>query len=332
MEFGFTVTIQQPPDGDPRENFELTERLAGAVSDYGFDSLWKGQHFLSNLINFQPVPLLGRLSGTHPDFTYGNIVLLPLDHPVRTAEYAANLDVLTNGNYICGVALGYRDVEFDSLGIPKNERVGRLVEGIEILRKLWTEESVTYDGEYFALEDVSISAKPVQEGGPPIWIAANVDAAVRRAARIGDAWFINPHTRMEKVEQQIEMYNDELESHGKDPESVTLPLYREALVAEDTDEAIKAAAPHLSEKYNEYVDWGQSEAMGDSGDLTGEFEELLEDRFLLGSPERVRKQVERYESLGVDHLVLRMYWPGMKEETCLKSIRLFGEEIIPTFE
>lgn len=333
MEFGFAASIHQPVDWDSRDTFELIARLCRASDDYGFDAVWKGQHFLSDLINFQPVPLLARLSGEVPGQTLGNIMLLSLHHPVKAAEYAANLDILTDGNYVCGVALGYRDVEFDSLGIPKEERVGRLVEGVQAMRKLWTQDSASFDGKFYSFEDVTLNPKPVQDGGPPIWVGANQNKAVRRAARLGDAWFINPHATTEQIASQMEVYEEELQNQGKSLDDVTVPLYREALIAEDTETAIRNAAPHLTEKYDKYVDWGQSEAMGDSGDLLQEFEDLLEDRFILGTPEEAREQIAEYrDELGVDHLVLRMYWPDMPEEHCLKSVRLFGEEVIPHFE
>jgi alkanesulfonate monooxygenase SsuD/methylene tetrahydromethanopterin reductase-like flavin-dependent oxidoreductase (luciferase family) len=333
MDFGFAASIHQPLDWGGRETFELIARLCRAADDYGFDSIWKGQHFLSDLINFQPVPLVARLSGEVPAAEFGNILLLPLHHPVKAAEYAANLDILTNGNYTCSVAVGYRDEEFDSLGIPKSERIGRFVEGIKAMRRLWTQDRASFDGEYFSFDDVTLNPKPVQDGGPPIWVGANTDTAVRRAAHLGDAWFINPHATMDTLSSQVDVYEAALNDAGKSIDDVCLPLYREALIAEDTETAIKNAAPHLTEKYDKYVDWGQSEAMGDSGDLAKEFEDLLEDRFILGTPEQAREQIAEYrDELGIDHLVLRMYWPDMPEEHCLKSIRLFGDEVIPQFQ
>jgi alkanesulfonate monooxygenase SsuD/methylene tetrahydromethanopterin reductase-like flavin-dependent oxidoreductase (luciferase family) len=332
MDFGFAASIHEPLDWDGRETFELISRLCKAADDYGFDSIWKGQHFLSDLLNFQPIPLLARLSGERPDMHLGNFLLLSRHHPVKAAEYAANLDILTDGNYTCGVVLGYRDVEFDSLDIPKSERVPRMVEAIEAMRTLWTEDPATYHGEHFSFEGVSLNPKPVQEGGPPIWIGANTDAAIRRAAQLGDTWFINPHATMETIESQIDVFEDELDRQGRDRDDVTLPLYREALLAEDVETAVRTAAPHLGEKYAKYVDWGQSDAMGESGSLEGEFDDLLEDRFILGTPEMAREQIEYYrDELGVDSLVVRMYWPDMDEEACLKSVRLFGDEVIPHF-
>lgn len=330
MDVGFAASIHQPPSWDGRRTFELISRLCRAADEYGFDDIWKGQHFLSDLVNFQPVPLLARLSGELSTAGMGNILLLPLHHPVKAAEYAANLDILTGGNYVCGVALGYRDVEFNALGVPKDERVGRLIEGVQVMRRLWRENAVSYDGRYFTLDEVTINPKPVQDGGPPVWIGGNTEPAIRRAARVGDTWLINPHATFDTIKHQLTAFTDELESQARDPATVQRPLYREALVAEDRETAIRAAAPHLGQKYDKYVEWGQSDAMGDSGELAKAFDELHEDRFLLGSPAEVRDEIARYrDDLEIDYLIVRMYWPDMAEETCLRSIRLFGEEVIP---
>lgn len=333
MKFGFVGSIQQPTDWSGRDTLTITSRLCRTAHNYGFDSIWKGQHFLTDLVNFQPVPLLARLSGELPGMTLGSCLILPLHHPVQAAEYGANLDVLTNGNYVFGAVLGYRDAEFDSLDVSKEERVGRLIEGVEAIRRLWTEETASFDGEYYSFENVSINPKPVQDGGPPIWIGANADVAVKRAARIGDAWLINPHSTIDTIESQLELYRNELRKHERDPSTVAIPLRREALIAEDEETAIQSARPHLETKYQKYVDWGQSEAMGDSGDLDKGFGDLAKDRFILGTPEQAIEQIERYRTeLGVDHLNLKMYWPDMDEETCVRSIRLMGEEVIPHFE
>src|SRR5437762_10059934 len=119
-------------------------------------------------------------------------LLLPLHHPVEIAEQLATLDVITGGRFIFGVGLGYRDVENEAMGHDPKERVGRLVEGLEVIERLWNGEPVTYQGTHFRLRDVRISMRPLQRPRPPIWLAANSDAGVRRAARLGDAWLMNP--------------------------------------------------------------------------------------------------------------------------------------------
>ena len=109
---------------------------------------------------------------------------------VELAEEMATLDWLTDGRMMLGVGLGYIDREYDSMQAPKSVRVGRFTEAIAVMRKLWTGERVSHDGRHFPLDDVQVGITPKQPGGPPILIGAGVDAAVRRAARIGDGWLI----------------------------------------------------------------------------------------------------------------------------------------------
>ena len=91
--------------------------------------------------------------------------------------------MLTGGKYVMGVGLGYRAPEFDSFGIPLTERAPRFVEAIRLMRRLWTEDRVTFEGRFYSVKDHGIGLKPVRVGGPPVYIAAQVDAAIKRAAR-----------------------------------------------------------------------------------------------------------------------------------------------------
>lgn len=114
-----------------------------------------------------------------------NILILPLLNPVRVAEEAVTLDVPSGGHYVLGVVLGYRDVEFEAFDIKMSERVPRLEEAIALMRRLWTEDKVTHHGRFYRVSDAGLSLKPARRGGVPIWMAAQVDAAIRRAARLG---------------------------------------------------------------------------------------------------------------------------------------------------
>ena len=119
-----------------------------------------------------------------------NILILPPLNPVHVAEEAATLDVLTGGNYILGVGLGYRQPEFDAFGISLSERAPRFNESIALMRRPWTEDRVTHKSRFYTVNDAGISVKPVRAGGPPLYIAGQAEVSVRRAARIGDAWLI----------------------------------------------------------------------------------------------------------------------------------------------
>ena len=213
---------------------------------------------------------------------------------------------------IFGAGLGYREVEFKGFGTTQAERVARLEENLEAVVRLWTEDGVTMAGSHFTLDDATVSLKPMQKPHPPIWLGANADAAVERAARLGDSWFINPHQRMETTERQLTIYRRALDEASR-PFPEELPLMREIFVARTRAEAERLARPYLEEKYKTYHQWGQDKAMpaGDD-DLSLDFEELMRDRFLFGSPDEVAEQIAGYNRrLGITTFILGMDWLGM---------------------
>ena len=196
MKVGLFITNQQTLDTDMVSALDDQFAMVRLARDRGWDSLFSGQHYLNegNNKQLQTVPLLARLAAEAGEMTIGlGILLLNLHNPVYTAETVATLDIIARGNFIFGVGLGYRDIEFDAFGVPKGERVKRLEEYLTLVERLWTEDRVSYEGPGCRLDNVHMNIRPVQKPRPPIWMAANTDPAVKRAARMADAWFINPH-------------------------------------------------------------------------------------------------------------------------------------------
>lgn len=325
MDVGLYVNAQTTRGTDAETIAEESIRLTRAARDGGFDAIGFGQHYLSDYSQLQPVPLLARLAAEAGSMSVGTaVVLLPFHHPIEIAEQVTTIDGFVDETFV-GVGAGYRDVEFRNFGVDKGERAGRLAEGVEVMNRLWTEEAVTFDGEYHSLEDATINPRPPEK--PPVWIAANATAAVERAARIGDAWFVNPHATLTEIESQKERYDDVRREAGRDR---SVPIIREAFVAPTREEAIDIAEPHLAEKYDRYLRWGQDEAMEDEDDLQRPFDELAADRFLLGDPADLRSEIRRYdETLDVDTLFLRLNWPGMPVERALEAVELVGDEVVP---
>ena len=181
------------------------------------------------------------------------------------AEQVATLDVITEGRFVFGVGLGYRDVENEAFGVAPKERVGRLVESLEVIQRLWSGEEVTHHGRFFHLTGARMMLRPVQRPHPPIWFAANNDAAVVRAARLGDAWVINPHAKLAVLERQMEVYRQALRDAGR-PFPAELPIIKELYVAPDRRTALRECRPFLEAKYKAYASWGQDKALpeGDS--------------------------------------------------------------------
>jgi alkanesulfonate monooxygenase SsuD/methylene tetrahydromethanopterin reductase-like flavin-dependent oxidoreductase (luciferase family) len=332
MKVGLFVTNQQTLETDMVGALRDQIAMVHAARDRGWNSLLTGQHYLNegNNKQLQSVPFLARLAAEAGEMTIGlGILLLNLHNPVYTAETVASLDVIARGKFIFGVGLGYRDVEFDAFGVPRGERVKRFEEYLALVQRLWTEESVSYEGAGCRLDNVRMNIRPVQKPRPPIWMAANNDPAVRRAARLGDAWLINPHATIDTIRRQIAIYRAELEAAGKG-EPRELPIIKEVYCAKDRATALAMAGPYLLAKYRDYAKWGQDKVMPDSQDFTRSLEELIEGRFILGSPEECYNELAPYwQEFGIDHIVIRTHWAGMPLPNALASMRLISDELLP---
>jgi alkanesulfonate monooxygenase SsuD/methylene tetrahydromethanopterin reductase-like flavin-dependent oxidoreductase (luciferase family) len=170
----------------------------------------------------------------------------------------------------------------------------------------------------------------VQQPHIPVWIGANADTAVRRAARLGDCWYINPHVRTDTVVRQLDIYKAALDKVGK-PFPAELPAHREVFVAATRAEALRLAGPPLLEKYGAYHAWGQDKAMpeGDN-DLGLALDELMRDRFHVGAPDQVAEElIDMHRRTGINHLLVSVQWPGLPQAAALEAIHLLAEEVMP---
>ena len=193
------------------------------------------------------------------------------------------------------------------------------------MRRLLDGETVSFESSYCKLNEQTLALRPVQRPHPNIWLGANSDAAVIRTARMADTWVINPHARLDTLVRQIDdVYRPALEESGK-PFPSELPMIRELYVGADRDAALREAGPWLFPKSQTYLSWGQENAMPEGDDFSGEFEELLKDRFILGSPEQCIEEIERYrEALGITELLVRIQWPGMPQLQAMKNLEMVG--------
>lgn len=333
MRFGLILSSMYPLAGSSVAYLaEWLEALRRA-REYPFDAIFVGQHYLhDDLQMFQPLPLLARACGDRGHLKVGSaILLLPLHHPVDVAEQFATLDVLAGGNLIVGVGMGYREIEFTNFGIDRRARVGRFVEALECVKRLWAEDTVDHAGRHFTLKGASINPKPVQRPRPPIWIAAHSDAAVRRAAALGDAWLMSPHSALTTLEEQVSIYGETRRAAGLG--RGLWPLERETHIAATMERARAEARPSLEAKYQGYVRWGQEKEMPAGDRLDVAFEELARQRFLIGDPEHCIAQIEAYRKrLGIEYMIFHIRRPGMPQRTVLEQIDLLGREVLPHFQ
>jgi alkanesulfonate monooxygenase SsuD/methylene tetrahydromethanopterin reductase-like flavin-dependent oxidoreductase (luciferase family) len=332
MKIGLVVNSQLLLSADLIAALHEQYALVHAARDGGWDTLITNMHYLNEGGNrhLQMVPLTARLQAEAGELTIGlGVMLINLHNPVYVAETVASLDIICRGNFIFGVGLGYRQVEFDAFRVPKGKRVARFEECLALVRRLWTEDSVTHQGEVCKLDGVRMNVRPVQRPHPPIWIAANHDNAVRRAARLGDTWYINPHATLQTNLRQLALYREELARCGK-PFPGELPCRREIFCARDRRTALEMAGPYISAKYRLYAEWGQDKAMPEDENLDQPFEQLLENRFILGSPEECYEQLRPYwEQLGVNHFLFRTHFLGMPLSAALYNMRMISRELLP---
>ena len=181
MKLGFFVTNQYLPGESMPEKIQDSAEQVRAARDAGFSLIATGQHYLAAPYQMSTVfPLLSRLAAEAGDMQVAaTVILVPLHNPVELAESIATLDCITNGKFVFGVGLGYRDEEYTAFGIQRSERVGRMNEAMDLIKRLWSEDEVEFNGKYYTVPKTKISTRPVQAPHPPIWVAANNDVAQR---------------------------------------------------------------------------------------------------------------------------------------------------------
>ena len=157
------------------------------AEDLGYDTIWTTEHhFAEDGWSPSLLPILSAIAARTSTVRLGTfIIVLPFHHPVRVAEDAATVDIISNGRLDLGVGQGYWLSEFASFGVSRKQRASRLTEGVDIINKCFTEENFSYDGKYWKLEDIELSPRSIQQANPPIWVAAMAENSVRRVARLG---------------------------------------------------------------------------------------------------------------------------------------------------
>jgi probable F420-dependent oxidoreductase len=302
----------------------------------GFDSAWMEEHH-GVAGHYWPSPLVvlaGFATRTSRLWLGTDVAVLPFYDPIRAAEDAAMVDVLSGGRLVFGVAIGYRPDEFALYRTPLEGRGARFEEALVLIRALWTQESVTHEGPCYPVRAARLEPKPVQRPHPPIWIGGWGERMLRRAARLADAWVPGPTARLDRLLDGQARYRAELRAAGR-PEPAEWPLTRDTVIADTDAEALALAERHLLVAYRDEYGGGRwQHPLVGAADATpvDRLDALGRDRFIVGGPDRCRAQVRRFvEALGTTHLIFRLYFPGMPHAHILREIELLAREVIPAF-
>jgi len=295
VEFGFYL----PNFGETRDPLK-TKHLAQQVERWGFGSVWVREHVVhpSDTALHEPFVTLSALSSVTDEVTLGTSTLIPVRHPVMLAKSLTTLTEYANGRVVAGLGVGGLKDDFDAVGLPFESRASLFEETVEILRGLSEEESFTYEGEFFSIEDVTLSPQP-PDPFPRIWVGGNSRNALDRAGRFGDVW--TPYAlSAEKMRRGLDVIEDEQGPVGVAP---VLPL----VVSESGEIPSHAAA-----------------AIEDAGRIGDDPDRQT----LMGSPEDCIARIQDYIDAGADHVV---FDPRYDLDNVTQQAELAATKILSSF-
>ncbi|WP_232686345.1 LLM class flavin-dependent oxidoreductase [Halobacterium zhouii] len=323
-------TCQQRPDDDRSgsERYEEMLTLARAIDDAGLDSAWVSEHHFAEDDYLSGVtPALGAIAAETDDIEIGScIALAPLYDPVRLAEDAATIDLISDGRLTLGLAIGSNPREFEQFGVPREERVERLEDATSLLRAAWSDGPLDYDADFHDVDpDVSVTPKP--DGDVPIMLGGAAKPAVRRAARTADAWVAPSKLSVEGVRKRHEDVQMVREKEGLDGEFTTYVL-RHGFVADSEEEAWETMKPGYFYLQRRYAEIFSGESVDE---LDAERKQELKEQAVFGTPEQVREELGTYgDALGDDvHVVLRTYYPGLDTDAMVECVERLGDDVAP---
>ena len=325
LRFGVMYDCRHVPGGDMTmtDVYAATIEQAVLADELGFDHVWFTEHhFLEDgyLPAFQP--LAGAIAARTKQIRISNdIALLPLYHPIRLAEELAVLDQISNGRMEFGIGMGYVPKEFDAFGVPLRNRVSMTDEAIEILRLAWGEGPFSFRGKRYNLSNIDVHPKPVQPGGPPLWIAAMKEPGALRAARFGTN--LLPQGRREEV---LDPWRDAVNAKGEDPDDYRVGIIRSVYVTDDRERdwpKIREAerfrmgvyGSFMAETPDEYG-WGSSDG--------------IPQNVIVGDATQLTQEISGFiNTYGITDIATSGLPPGIEPEFMAANLERLASEVIP---
>ena len=261
IRFGLWYDFRNPPAWKrPYDRLynEIIDQIVWGEEN-GFDDIWLSEHhFIEDGYSPSLLPIAAAIASRTRKIHIGtSVVLLPFHNPVRLAEDAATVDVISGGRFELGVGVGYKVEEFESFAISSKERGARTNEGLEIIRRLWEGETLTFEGKYYTVTKAKLTPEPIQQPRPPIWVGGFTPPALRRAAKYGDGYIgVGP------LKEAYERYVTALEKVGKSTTDIRLAGgYFWLIPSEDPDKTWNEAAEHVRYQVNAYAEWSEKAGM-----------------------------------------------------------------------
>lgn len=275
----------------------------------GYDAVWLAEHHFSAFSVCPSIHMVGTLVAARTqNLRIGTgVSLAAFYHPLRLAEEVALLDVLSGGRVNWGAGRGFARVEYDAFGVPASESHARFREGVDAVLAAWTQERLTYSGEFFSCEDVEVLPKPLQDPHPPTWVASTSDDAIDWAAGRGYSILLDPHSRHADIGRKLVRYGERLAAAGHAVDGRDLPVARLVAIddtAERAEEVARRGARWLADSYigSQHRPLTNVADTGAEGD--DPVERYLDGIIVHGTHEAVTEQLLRLEEeIGLHYLL-----------------------------
>jgi alkanesulfonate monooxygenase SsuD/methylene tetrahydromethanopterin reductase-like flavin-dependent oxidoreductase (luciferase family) len=294
----------------------------------GYQAVWLSEHHLTG-DGFLPSPLVAAaaVAARTSRIRIGtNIVPLPLHHPLRVAEDAAVVDLLSGGRFVLGVGQGYARQEFDAFGVDRRLRPSLFEEGLAVIKKAWAQGRVGFSGKRWRLPDLPFGPRP--SGRIPVYVGAVSERAVDRAVRVADGLLVYCG-RPRDFAERYRLLEQVRTANGKDDGDFPFVATGILHVDEDADRAWEEAAPAIA-----YLERAMAGYLaGPDGPPSGppRPEDLRREDFLVGTPDQVAERlVSLHRQAPYHHFAFWGRLPGFTHDQAARATRLFASEIAPS--
>ena len=302
------------------------------AEDLGFDSVWMEEHHsVTDHYWPSPLPVLAGFATRTTRMRLGtDILVAPFYHPVRLAEDAAMLDVMSGGRFVLGIAIGYKPDEFALYGAALEKRGARFEEQLAVMKALWTQDRVAFHGTYYTV-DGRLEPRPVTRPHPPVWIGGWGDITLRRAATLADNWVPGPTADLTRLLAGKQQFLANRRAAGRNEAVTEWPLTRDVIIADTDREARELAEKHIMISYRKEYAGGWRHPFIDASIAT-DLDALMQNRFLIGGPDQVVRALRPFVTeYGMTHLICRVFFPGMPHRHIMRELELIAKEVRPAF-
>jgi probable F420-dependent oxidoreductase len=334
MKFGVGIPFLCDPNA--RDPCQQTYALCQIAEKAGFGFISVGHHvFTPDYVTSAPFVILAAIAARTSTIRLASaIYLLPLHHPVAVAEQVATLDLLSGGRVIFGIGIGYRDYEYQGFGVSARDRGARADESMTAIRSAWTTGRFNFQGKHFNIPDLPAVPMPVRKPHPPMWVGGVSEAAIRRAARLGDGWI---SANMQMLEDEValaERYRTLCSLEEKQP---FVCITRDAWVAGTREEVVNewygsVVARHLGYRRAGFVTsdpQGIYARLELSEDVS--LEEFARDRVIAGTPLDCISQIQHWRDRSACQSMLLQLNKKAGFEKLSATITMLGREVLPAF-